>query len=388
MDFTYHCSTQIVFGIGCQAQLAELVAQHTDGTRVLLVTDKGVQHAGLVQPLVDQLSTAGFMVTVFDQVAQNPRDNDCLQGADVFRRAAANIVVAVGGGSAMDTAKTIALLGPSGGTPAEYADGQRAYAHIAPVICVPTTAGTGSEVTRSAVITEAATHRKMTLKDGRLRPTVALCDPLLTATVPASVTAATGVDALVHAIEGYTCKKTNPVSQALGARAMRLIVDALPRAVANGTDMDARSAMLEGSLLAGLCFGSADVAAVHCLAEALGGLYDTPHGVANAVFLPYVLRFNAAAYPQLHAELAVHMGLARTDTTEAEAVGQLLAGVRALTRQVGIPPFSALPRVQRADFESIVTLAVANGSTPSNVRDIKAVDYRILLEEAYTEHMR
>lgn len=384
MNFTYHLATQIEFGIGSQARLPELISQHTTGSRVFLVTDRGVQQAGLVHPLLNRLQSAGYQVTVFSQVAQNPRDTDCMTGADAFSNVDADIIVGIGGGSAMDTAKAIALLGRNGGTPADYADGMRLYENIAPVICLPTTAGTGSEVTRSSVITEAATHRKMTLKHEMLRPVAALCDPLLTLTVPSHVTAATGVDALVHAIEGYTCKKTNPISQALGARAMRILYNALPEAVVNGDNLAARSQMLEGSLLAGLCFGSADVAAVHCLAEALGGLYDTPHGVANAVFLPYVLKFNAETNCALHAELAVHMGLASTETETKQAVEQLLDGIQRLTHVVGIPPLASLPNVREADFPHIVKLAMENGSTASNVRPLTEQDYRTLLEEAYT----
>src|SRR5579875_1062032 len=281
-------------GAGKAERLPQFLQSLGIGSSILLVSDPGVVRAGLVRPIQDALESSGFQVSLFDDLVQNPRDSDCLAGALQFRDAAADAVVAIGGGSAMDTGKTIALCGPNGGAPAEYADGKRPYTNVAPMICVPTTAGTGSEVTRSAVITESATHRKMTLKHTTLRPILAILDPVLTLSVPPSVTAATGVDALVHAIEGYTCQVTNPISQAFGAKAMQTIVPSLPVAFHDGQNMEARQTMLEGSLLAGLCFGSADVAAVHCLAEALGGLYDTPHGVANAVFLPYVLRVNAA----------------------------------------------------------------------------------------------
>ena len=194
----------------------------------------GVVRAGLVAPIKTALEASGYRTLLFDSIEQNPRDTDCLAGAKIFRDFAANAVVAIGGGSAMDTGKTIALCGPNGGTPTDYADGLRSYTNIAPIICIPTTAGTGSEVTRSAVITERSTHRKMTLKHASLRPILAVLDPSLTISVPSTVTAATGVDALVHAIEGYTCKVTNPISQALGAKAMQTIVSALPTAFRDG----------------------------------------------------------------------------------------------------------------------------------------------------------
>lgn len=381
--YRYHCQTRIEMGKGKSKELPELLRFLHVGKSVLLVSDPGVIRAGLVAPIRAALEEAGFRVTLFDALSQNPRDTECLEGAALYREAKADAVVAIGGGSAMDTGKTIALCGANGGTPADYADGRLPYENIAPIICIPTTAGTGSEVTRSAVITESSTHRKMTLKHETLRPTLALLDPALTYSVPPAVTAATGVDALVHAIEGYTCKVTNPISQALGAQAMRTIVDALPAAYANGQDEEARHAMLEGSLLAGLCFGSADVAAVHCLAEALGGLYDTPHGVANSVFLPYVLKFNAAENKPMHARLGRYMGFAADADSDDQAIGKLIEGIRALTESLHIPKLNDLPGVRREDFPRIVELAMKNGSTPSNVRTITAEDYRSILEEAF-----
>lgn len=381
--FSYFCSTRIEMGSGKTKELPALLQSRGIGKSVFLVSDPGVIRAGLVGPIQSALAEAGFSVTLFDALSQNPRDTECLEGAALFREAAADVVIAVGGGSAMDTGKTIALCGPNGGAPADYADGRLPYTNIAPIVCIPTTAGTGSEVTRSAVITEATTHRKMTLKHAALRPTLAVLDPVLTYSVPPAVTAATGVDALVHAIEGYTCKVTNPISQAFGAKAMQTIVRALPAAYANGQDEEARHAMLEGSLMAGLCFGSADVAAVHCLAEALGGLYDTPHGVANSVFLPYVLKFNAADNKPMHAALARYMGFASDADTEDQAIDKLIGGITELTQSLQIPRLKDLPGVREEDFPRIVELSMKNGSTPSNVRTITAEDYLAILQEAY-----
>ncbi|MDF2722723.1 MAG: iron-containing alcohol dehydrogenase [Paenibacillus sp.] len=384
-NFSYFCSTRIEMGLGRSEQLSALLQSLQIGPSLLLVSDPGVLRAGIVQPIREKLETAGYRVVVFDALSQNPRDSECLAGAALFREQRLDSVVAIGGGSAMDTGKAIALLGPNGGTPTDYVEGARAYANIAPIVCMPTTAGTGSEVTRSAVITESATHRKLTLKHAALRPLLAVLDPLLTRTVPKAVTAATGVDALVHAIEGYSCKVTNPISQALGARAMGKIVAALPAAFEDGTNAQARYDMLEGSLLAGLCFGSSDVAAVHCLAEALGGLYDTPHGVANSVFLPDVLQFNAQAEQALHAEMARHMRLAGDADSDEQAVRQLIEGVRAFTERLGIPKLKELPGVRREDFTRIAELATMNNSTPSNVRPISRDDYLRIIEQAYGE---
>lgn len=381
--FHYHVPTAIHLGAHESERLPEYLSSLMDGPSVLVVTDPGIEKAGIVQPLLERLQEAGFATTLFTQVAPNPRDTDCLIGAEVFREVSADAVIGIGGGSAMDTAKAIALLGPNGGAPGDYVEGRQAYGHIAPVICVPTTAGTGSEVTRSSVITEASTHRKLTLKHASLRPQIAVLDPLLTLTVPSSVTAATGVDALVHAIEGSTCTLSSPVTRAFGWEAMRRIVPALPRAFADGTDVDARTEMLTGSLLAGLCFGSSDVAAVHCLAEALGGLYDTPHGVANAIFLPEVLRFNADVDIPLHAELGRTMGFATDSDSDAKAVDKLLDGIAHWTTNLEIPRLRDLGYVKEADFDRLVDLAMENNSTPSNVRPITKADYRGILERVW-----
>ncbi len=374
--------TRIRFGTGESSQLPDELTK-LEFKRLLIVTDPGIVSTGIIDPISESLQKSGIHVETFDQVAQNPRDSDCLYGTEVFQGIHADAVLAIGGGSAMDTAKTIALLAKSGGNPSEYADGHRPYQEMAPVICVPTTAGTGSEVTRSAVITESFTHRKMTLKHEKMRPILAVLDPRLTVSVPASVTAATGVDALVHAIEGYTCTITSPISKAYGAEAMRTIIPALPIAVSDGKNLEARTKMLEGSLLAGLCFGNADVASVHCLAEALGSVYDTPHGIANAIFLPHVLRFNAQDNIALHADISRLMGYSNDAQDDDHAVEQLINGVFAFTQSLGIAKLRELPDVNERDFDKLAALAFANGSTPSNVRTITLEDYRMILSNTY-----
>ncbi|MCY7436363.1 iron-containing alcohol dehydrogenase [Bacillus pumilus] len=384
MNFEYHCQTKMMMGTGQSKEIGSIVEDIVlPGATVMLVTDSGVKSAGLVQPIEAYLQEAGYPVVVFDQVSPNPRDSECLAGAELFRKEQASAVIAIGGGSPMDTAKAIALLGPNGGIPEDYISGKKAYANLSPLICIPTTAGTGSEVTRSSVITLAASHKKITLKHGLLRPTIAILDPALTLTVPKGITAATGVDALVHAIEGYSCKVTNPISKAMGSSAMETIVKYLPKAYENGSDLEARYKMQEGSLLAGLCFGSADVAAVHCLAEALGSLYDTPHGIANAVFLPYVMQFNAVENKVLHAELAKIMSFADKTDSDDVAIQKLIDGMYTFTKKLGIPALKDLSYVKEEDFEKMAELAEQNGSTSSNVRTVTKADYLDILKAAF-----
>ncbi|OYN65403.1 iron-containing alcohol dehydrogenase [Bacillus safensis] len=385
-NFEYHCQTNIMMGTDQSKEIGSIVEDLLlPGAKVMIVTDSGVRNAGLIQPIEAYLQEAGYSVFVFDQVSPNPRDNECLAGAELFRKEQASAVIAIGGGSPMDTAKAIALLGPNGGIPEDYISGKKAYANLSPLICIPTTAGTGSEVTRSSVITLAASNKKITLKHALLRPTISILDPALTLTVPKSITAATGVDALVHAIEGYSCKVTNPISKAMGASAMESIVKYLPAAYEDGSDLEARYKMQEGSLLAGLCFGSADVAAVHCLAEALGSLYDTPHGIANAVFLPYVMQFNAAENKVLHAELAKIMSFADKTDSDDVAIQKLIDGMYTFTNNLGIPALKDLSYVKEEDFEKVAELAEQNGSTSSNVRTVTKADYLDILKAAFDQ---
>ena len=384
MNFEYYCNTRMVMGVGKSKEVALILADIVEPhSTIMIVSDPGVKKAGLVTLIEKHLQEAGYSVILFDQVSQNPRDNECLIGAEIFRKEQVTGLIAVGGGSPMDTAKAIALLGPNGGIPEDYVEGKKAYTNVAPLVCIPTTAGTGSEVTRSSVITLSSSHKKITIKHALLRPTVAILDPALTATVPKGITAATGVDALVHAIEGYTCKLTNPISQAMGASAMATIVEYLPKAYENGEDLEARYKMQEGSLLAGLCFGSADVAAVHCLAEALGSLYDTPHGIANAVFLPYVIQFNSSENKPLHAELARIMNFAGKNDSDDVAIIKLVDHLYAFTKNLGIPTLKELSYVKEEDFDKMAELAEQNNSTPSNVRVITKADYLEILKAAF-----
>jgi alcohol dehydrogenase len=253
----------------------------------------------------------------------------------------------------------------------------------APMIVVPTTAGTGSEVTIYAVVTDTERKFKMSLFDTRLAPRVALVDPDLTWSLPPGVTAATGMDALTHAIEAFTCTLANPVSDALALRAMGLIARFLPAAVADGSDATAREGMMTASLLAGMAFGNADVASVHCLAEAIGGLYDTPHGVANSVFLPFVFAHNAEMFPDCHAEVALALGVSPEGRPADEIAAAGAAWLWALARTIGIPRLNELDRIDPEDFPRLAAASAVNVSNPSNCRPMDEAQYLQILENAW-----
>lgn len=333
--FQFHTTPAIVFGAGAAARTGELAQPY--GVSAFLVTDAGLMRAGLVTPVLESLAQHGIACTVFDQVLADPPEPLVLQAADAARAAGAQLVIGLGGGSSLDVAKLVALqLGSSQPLSAMYGVNQARGSRL-PLILVPTTAGTGSEVTPISIVTTGE-HEKKGVVSPLLLPDIALLDPALTLGLPAHVTAATGVDAMVHAIEAYTSASANnnPISRGLAVQALQLLGANLRRAVSHGDDVQARSGMLLGSMLAGQAFANSPVAAVHALAYPLGGHYGIPHGLSNALMLPHVLAFNAAACAPLYAELAPHAfpGLPQGDADQTCAA--FIDALADLCRDIGL----------------------------------------------------
>ena len=382
--FRFGHTTRLVFAPGSSASLGREAAA-VGAARALVVCDPGITRLGLAGRALESLRAAGITAAAFDGLSENPRDGECCAAAEKARETGAQLIVGLGGGSAMDAAKAAAALATNGGTVKDWEDPRELEREPLPLLCVPTTSGTGSEVTFVAVITDEVNHYKMALRGRALAPRTALLDPELTVTMPPALTAATGMDALSHAVEAFTCKAANPVSDGLALQAVRMIARHLRTAVADGDDLDARAGMLLGSTIAGMAFANSTVGAVHSLGESLGGLYDTPHGVAIAVFLPHIFRFNAAADPGRHAEVA----RALLDGEGAgDAAGTAEAGARALeelARDIGIPALAELPGVTPADFEQLAETSAAAGCSLANPRPIDRDDYVAILRRAYGE---
>ncbi len=373
--------TEVRFGPGVASDLVPALAPY--GDRILVVTDLGVRLTGLVDQILAPVIAAGISVALYDEVSPNPRDHECRAAADLAISSGATAIVAIGGGSPIDAAKCAAALATNGGTARDWAVPRRLAHDPLPLIAIPTTAGTGSEVTRGAVITDERHRTKLTVKDPRLAPRLALVDPTLTHSVPPGVTAATGMDVLTHAIEAYTGRQATPVSDALALHAIRLVAEHLGAAYEHGDDAVAREGMMMASLIAGMAFGNADVAAVHCLAEALGGRYDTPHGVANAVMLPPVMRYNIVTAPERHADIAAALGIDTRDLAADVAADRAVDAVAALAYRLDIPRLTELDRVSATDFPALALTAAANSSTPSNARPIDAAGYEAILIETW-----
>ena len=376
--------TAVTFGDGCSALAGER-ARELGGTRALVVTDKGVRGAGLVEGVLDALDAAGLSTLVFDAVEPNPRDTTVVAARDLAAAEGCDVLVAVGGGSAIDAAKTVGLLLTSRGEIADYdftLDEPRPIeCPITPLVAVPTTAGTGSEVTFWAVITDTERRDKLGLGGPLMAPQVALVDPALTLTLPPRLTAFTGLDALTHAVEASTTPAAGPLSDLFALRAIRLVATSLRRAVDDGKDRAARRDMSLASLLAGVAFTNADVGAVHCIAEVVGGLYDLPHGLICAMYLPTLTEYSLAAAPERYAAVAAALGADTGGLPAERAATAAVVALRGLVRSLGMPRPSQAG-VLAADHAAIAARCAATISGYAVPKPLNEADLMTVLREA------
>jgi alcohol dehydrogenase class IV len=376
--FSFNTASSIVFGAGSAARLGEIAAERL-GRRVLLVTDRGLVAAGLVAPAVASLEQAGCTVAVYDKVIADPPESVVLEAVGSGNKLAADAVIGLGGGSSLDVAKLVALLLKSGERLVDiYGVGQVRGKRL-PLLLSPTTAGTGSEVTPISIVTTGA-HEKKGVVSPVLLPDIALLDPELTYGLPALVTAATGVDAMVHAIESFTSTSANrnPISAALATEALRLLAANIAAAVHRG-DHEARGRMLLGSMLAGQAFANSPVAAVHALAYPIGGHYGIPHGLSNALVLPAVLEFNLPEAESAYAELAPHAFPDLAQEPPASRAAAFIRRLTALSSELGLPPrlrdvgipAGAVPMLAREAMKQ--TRLLVNNPRPLEEADAAAI---------------
>lgn len=379
--FDFVLPTKIRFGYGISGELEKEINALGKKT-VLLVTDKGLINAGIVDKVLNYLSEETKKnLTIFDEVEPNPRDTTVQKAYETAKLKGTDILVAIGGGSSMDVAKGVSVLLTNGGKIGDYEGLDKVKSQSAPVIAIPTTVGTGSEVTFWAVITDTKRHFKMSVGSTLIAPKVALIDPDLVTTLPPSVIASTGMDALTHAIEGYTCKLSEPITDACGIYAIKYIADNIRNAVFTD-DKEAKAKMLLGSMIAGICFGNSDIAAVHAMAEALGGLYDTPHGIANAIILPYVMEYNYVANTAKFAKIAEAMGESIINCSERDAAYKAVTAVRKMNEDLNIPTLKEIG-AKEEDFEELSYKSEVNVSTKSNPRKIRKEDFLKIFKRAY-----
>jgi alcohol dehydrogenase class IV len=377
--YKFFTPTQLLFGEGCAADIGQWIKAF-NGTKVLLVTDKGLVRAGLMDDIKQHIIAEGLDIVVFDEVAENPTEQNVSAGRDLIIRDKIDIVVGLGGGSPMDAAKAMAVLASHPGNIADYELGLKPLTQSGlPVIVIPTTAGTGSEATMGSVITDQKTHRKFDVVSRLMAPQLALVDPLLTRMLPAALTAATGMDALTHAIEGYTATLASPLTDALHLKAITMLGNDLPRAYHDGSDRQARSNVMMASMIAGIGFPNSGLGAVHGLTLPLGGHFGIPHGIANAIMLPHVMQFNLEACPDKFVDIANALG-AQADEPE-QAVSKIIA----LRRELQIPLLSAY-NINRKDLDILARDALGRDSNcVTNPRKISQDEARTVYLRALEE---
>ncbi|MCF8696847.1 iron-containing alcohol dehydrogenase [Pseudomonas aeruginosa] len=381
MEFKFLLPAKVVMGPGLRERTGEYLRE-LGMAHVLIVTDAGVKAAGLLNGVYASLNEWEIAFDEISDVKANPRSEDINQAAQLYRGKGIQGLLAIGGGSAMDAAKAISLLLTHEGRIEDY-EGTFTLRHaIPPIVAIPTTAGTGSEVTCFSVITDTARHFKMSVQDYRVGPVLALLDSRILDTLPASIAAATGMDALTHAIEAYTCRVSNPISDGLALHAIRLISQYLRPAVLEPGNLHAREQMLVASLIAGMAFGNADVGSVHCISEAIGGMYDTPHGVGNAIFLPFVFGHNRDADITRHAQVAYALGI-DPNLSPAEAAEAAVGYLFQMSKDLGIPRFAEVKGVREEDFLSIAEKSKKNFSDGSNAKQMTVETYREIVAAAY-----
>lgn len=328
---------KVMRGQGSSATIAA-VLKEKNIARVLLVTDAGIVSLGLEQPLATALRAQGLSVYVYDETVPNPTIANVEEALALYHTKRCQALVAVGGGSPMDCAKGMGARLARPGKRIQQLKGQlKVWRKIPLLVAVPTTSGTGSETTLAAVLTDGATHEKFAINDPALIPHYAVLDPELTRAMPPHITATTGIDALTHAVEAYIGRSNTVQTRRDALEATRLIFENIQRAYADGEDMQAREHMQEASFLAGAAFTRAYVGNVHAIAHTLGGQYGTPHGLANAVILPYVLDAYGASAHRALAELAAAAGIGSEGMTQAQRAQKFIEAVRALNRRMNIP---------------------------------------------------
>ncbi|SFH99728.1 iron-containing alcohol dehydrogenase [Methylobacterium brachiatum] len=355
--FTFQTTPNVLFEAGASKKLPEIVATF-GAKRVLLVTDKGVRKAGLTEAAEAALAAAGIAIDVYEDVVADPPSTVIEAAAKRARELGTDLVLSIGGGSALDTAKLVAYLAKSDEALDSIYGVGLAKGDRLPLILVPTTAGTGSEVTPISIVTTPTTEKKGVVAP-KLLPDWAVLDPELTLGLPSHVTAATGIDAMVHAIEAFTSKnKKNPISDQLAKQALALLSSNIRTACSDGRNLEARSGMLLGSMLAGMAFANAPVAAVHALAYPVGAIFHVPHGLSNALVLMGVMRFNLSHAEPLYAELAPILDPAAADLPPAEAAARFVECLDAICRDCKVPASLAEVGVAQKDLERMATDAM------------------------------
>ena len=377
--FTFRSPLQVIFGSGTLKSLPAAAAKL--GSKALIVTGGGsLRRSGHLDGVVAALDEKGLVASVFEGVEPDPTIQTIDRGREAFRAGGCDLVIAIGGGSALDAGKAIGALAHAEEATAVYFTGKEITSPGAPIIALPTTSGTGAEVTPNSVLSDRDSHVKQSIRGEGLMPQIAIVDPELTLGLPAEQTAFTGLDALTQALESYVSKGANPVSDHLAEESIVRIAGSLYTAYADGTDLQAREDMALGSLLAGLALASARLGLVHGLVHPLGEAYHITHGLACAITLPHVMEYNVPVAAAKYARAARLIGISEP-TDEAHA-RTLIAWFRELATKIGAGTTLGAFGAKEADFEAMVPAILASGSTKHNPREATAEDVLAIMRAA------
>lgn len=367
LSFIYRDPTKIIFGENAIDDVAAEVDE-LGGTKALIVTDEGIVKTGLVERLEKALGDR--CAGIFDQCTQDSGVHIVEKGYEFAKGKGVDILVSIGGGSAIDTAKGMAILLKEGGKMSDYSGFQLLKGPVTPHIVIPTTTGTGSEVTYAAIIKDHTAKTKLLFCDTHIIPNVAILDPTVVAGLPPKLTASTGMDALCHAIEAIHSLQREPIADALALHAIRLIMTNLPRCVEKGDDLVARGQMQIAATIAGIAFSNAQVGIVHALAHTVGGKYGVPHGIANAILLPHCIMYNLDECPDRYAMVAEAMGARKAGMSDMEAGEAAANAIWKLTKKMGLPQRLRDVGVPEDGLEECAEAALYDGSIVYNPKTI------------------
>jgi alcohol dehydrogenase len=350
-------------------RLADLGAKKT-----LLVTDDGLYKLGLADRIAGIIREAGVEVAIFPKAEPNPTDLNVAAGLEAFQAEKCDSLVTLGGGSSHDCGKGVGLVAANGGRIHDYEGVDVSAKPMVTLVAINTTAGTGSEVTRFTIITDTSRSVKMAIVDKHVTPTLSINDPDLMLGLPPGLTASTGMDALTHAVEAYVSTAATPITDALAIQAIKIIPKWLPKAVANGSDLEAREQMVFAQSLAGMAFNNASLGYVHAIAHQFGGFYNYAHGVCNAILLPHVCKYNLLAKEEKFAEIAVALGVNVDGLSTREAAEKGIAKIEQMSKDLNIPGGFAQLGAKEEDIETLATNAMKDACALTNPRKAKVQD--------------
>ncbi len=379
--FSYELPTEIVFGLNSIQQLSEKVKE-LEGKRVLVISDPGVKDVGILDKVTVCLDDSEIVFDTFWDIEREPDVKTIKKATDKVKEFNADIIVGVGGGSALDAAKAVAVMATNEGDIIDYAGLNNVKNGALPTICIPTTSGTGSEVTIWTVISDKENNRKFGIGGREVAPTIALCDPNLTLSLPGSMTAATGIDALTHALESFVNKATQPISETLSRESIRLISKSLRKAVHQGDNVEARYDLLLASTIAATAFNPTRLGLAHALCMPLGGKFKVPHGIANAILLPQVMEFNLIGNLEKFKELAEIFGEKTEGLSLIEAAELSVKAVRKLSQDVGIPVGLREFGVTEDDLDYIAEGAIGSDNVLVNPRKPSLEDLKEIVRKS------